>query len=251
MHLVIFDIDGTLTQTNRVDDWCFVQAFVDELGMTDIDSDWSRYPTVCDSGITKHLFQEYFQRNPRFDETLRLQKRFVALLEEAYQQQPQHFSAVPGAVTMLHALRQEPEYKIAIATGGWQLSALLKLAKAQLDITGLPAAFADHGLTREVILAAAMAMARGIYQQRQFSQVTYVGDGVWDVRTAQKLGIGFIGVAQGDKETALRAEGATDIIQDFTDYDRFREVLEELRYGKSVVCSSREPAGRARRSPGV
>lgn len=251
MHLVIFDIDGTLTQTTYVDDLCFVQAFVDELGITDFNADWSRYPTVCDSGITQHLFQERFQRNPRFDETLRLQRRFVALLEEAYQREPQHFSAVPGAVTMVQTLKQDPEYKVAIATGGWQLSALLKLDKAQIDIAGLPAAFADHGITREVILAAAMVMARGIYKQSQFSHVTYVGDGVWDVRTAQKLGLGFIGVAQGDKETALRAEGATDIIQDFTDYDHFREVLEELRYGKSVVCSSPELAGRARRSPGV
>jgi phosphoglycolate phosphatase-like HAD superfamily hydrolase len=231
MHLIIFDIDGTLTQTNRVDDRCFVQAFADELGLTEINPDWSRYPTVCDSGITQHLFQEYFQRNPRFDETLRLQRRFVALLEEAYQQEPGSFAAVPGAGPMLQALKQDPQYRIAIATGGWQLSALLKLEKAQIDIAGLPAAFADHGITREVIIATAMAMARGTYRQPQFSCVTYVGDGVWDVRTARQLGLNFIGIAQGEKATALRAVGATAIIQDFTDLVRFREVLEELRYG--------------------
>jgi phosphoglycolate phosphatase-like HAD superfamily hydrolase len=230
-RLVIFDIDGTLTQTNRVDDRCFVQAFADELGLTAINSDWSRYPTVCDSGITRYLFQEHFQRAPRFDETLRLQRRFVALLEEAYQQEPGSFAAVPGAGPMLQALKQDPQYRIAIATGGWQLSALLKLEKAQLDIAGFPAAFADHGITREVILAAAMMMARAKYQQPQFTQVTYIGDGVWDVRSARQLGIGFVGVAQGDKETALRAAGATAIIQDFTNYDRFKEELEELRYG--------------------
>jgi phosphoglycolate phosphatase-like HAD superfamily hydrolase len=76
-----------------------------------------------------------------------------------------------------------------------------------------------------------MVMARTKYRQPQFTQVTYVGDGVWDARSAKRLGIGFIGVAHGEKETALRAAGATAIIQDFTDYDRFREVLGELRYG--------------------
>src|SRR5215471_18560061 len=105
MHLVIFDIDGTLTQTNHVDDQCFVQAFVDELGISGLNSDWSRYPTVCDSGITYHVFQEYFQRNPRVDEMARLQRRFVALLEEAYQQAPGNFVAVPGAVQMLQSLK--------------------------------------------------------------------------------------------------------------------------------------------------
>ena len=206
---------------------------------------------MCDSGITQYIFREYLQREPTFDEVLRLQRRFVALLEEAYHQEPQQFAAVPGAAKRFAALRQDPDYGVAIATGGWQLSAFLKLEKAQIDIAGLPAAFADHGITREVIIAAAMAMARGIYRQQQFSHVTYVGDGVWDVRAARQLGISFIGVAQGEKETALRAEGATAIIQDFTDFVRFREVLEELRHGKSVVCPVTESSGRARRSSGV
>jgi len=231
MHLIIFDIDGTLTQTTHVDDRCFARAFVDELGLTAINCDWSQYPTVCDSGITQHIFREYLQREPTSDEVSRLQRRFVELLEEAYRSEPQDFSAVPGAAEALPQLRQEPNCRVAIATGGWQLSACLKLEKAQIDITGLPAAFADHGITREVIIAAALAMARGIYRQPQFSHVTYVGDGVWDIRTARQLGIRFIGVAQGEKATALRAEGATAIIQDFTDFVRFREVLEELRYG--------------------
>jgi len=231
MHLVIFDIDGTLTQTTQVDDQCFIQSFVDELGIEGINTDWSRYPTVCDSGITQHIFREYLQRGPTLDEVPRLQRRFVALLEDAYCQEPRHFVEIPGARRAIHALRQDTDYRVAIATGGWKLSALLKLAKAQIDITGLPAAFADHGITREVIIAAAMAMARGIYRQQQFSHVTYVGDGVWDVRAARQLGINFIGVAQGEKETALRAEGATAIIQDFTNLVHFREVLKELRYG--------------------
>ena len=231
MHLVIFDIDGTLTQTNHVDDRCFVQSFVDELGLTEINADWSRYPTVCDSGITQHIFREYLQRGPTFAEVPRLQRRFAALLEEAYRYEPRNFSAVPGATKVLPILRQDSDYRVAIATGGWQLSALLKLEKAQIDIAGLPAAFADHGITREVIIAAAIAMARRIYRQPQFSHVTYVGDGVWDVRAARQLGISFIGVAQGNEETALRAEGATAIIQDFTDFGRLREVLEELRHG--------------------
>lgn len=231
MHLVIFDIDGTLTQTTHVDDQCFVQAFADELGLTGINPDWSRYPAVCDSGITQHIFREYLQREPHFTEVTRLQRRFAVLLEEAYRQEPGRFVETPGAAQTIHALRHDSDCAVAIATGGWQLSALLKLEKAQIDIAGLPAAFADHGITREAILAAAMVMARGKYRQPQFTQVTYVGDGVWDVRSARQLGIRFIGVAHGEKETALRAAGATAIIQDFTDFVHFREALEELRYG--------------------
>ena len=51
MHLVMFDIDGTLTQTMKIDEECFVRSFKDVFGFADIDTDWSRYPHTTDSGI--------------------------------------------------------------------------------------------------------------------------------------------------------------------------------------------------------
>lgn len=237
-NLAIFDIDGTLTKTTHVDDACFVQSFVDELGIHDLDTDWSRYPTVCDSGITQHICRTYLGRMPSATEIARLQRRFVALLEHTYELEPHLFAEVPGAGAAVHKLRQHSDWAVAIATGGWQTSAVFKLNKAGIAVAGIPAAFADHGVTREVILAAALVMARHTYQQHQFARVVYIGDGVWDVRTARRLNLDFVGVASGDREAVLRAEGARVIIQGFTDFDRFQQVLEELDYGKSVVRSS-------------
>jgi phosphoglycolate phosphatase-like HAD superfamily hydrolase len=237
-NLAIFDIDGTLTKTTQVDDQCFVQSFVDELGITNLDTNWSRYPSVCDSGITQHIFRAHLCRMPSAREIARLQCRFVALLEQAYKREPHLFIEVPGAGTAVQNLRQHPDWAVAIATGGWQASALFKLNKAGIVVDGLPAAFADHGVTREVILAAAMVVARHTYQQQHFSRIVYIGDGVWDVRTARQLQLDFLGVASGEREAALRAEGARAIIQDFTNFDQFRQTLEELAYGKSVVRSS-------------
>lgn len=237
-NLVIFDIDGTLTKTTQVDDQCFVQSFVDELGIADLDTNWSRYPTVCDSGITQHIFRTHLGRMPSATELARLQRRFVSLLEHAYEREPQLFVEVPGAGVALQSLRQQPDWAVAIATGGWQASALFKLSKAGIAVDGLPAAFADHGVTKEVILAATLVMARHTYQQQHFPRIVYIGDGVWDIRTARQLNLDFVGVASGEHETALRAEGARAIIQDFTEYDQFRQMLEELAYGKSVVRSS-------------
>ncbi len=236
--LVIFDIDGTLTKTTQVDDQCFVQSFVDELGIADLDTNWARYPTVCDSGITQHIFRTHLGRMPSAMELARLQRRFVALLEHAYEHEPQLFVEVPGAGAVIKNLRQHADWAVAIASGGWQASAVFKLSKAGIAVDGLPAAFADHGITREVILATALVMARHTYQQQHFSRIAYIGDGVWDVRTARHLNLDFVGVASGNHEAVLRAEGARAIIQGFTDFDRFRHMLEELDYGKSVVRSS-------------
>lgn len=50
MKLVIFDIDGTLTQTNRVDSGCFVEVVKEVLGVEDFETDWSQYQYVTDRG---------------------------------------------------------------------------------------------------------------------------------------------------------------------------------------------------------
>jgi hypothetical protein len=56
MHLVMFDIDGTLTETMKVDEECFVRSFKDVFDFADIDTDWSHYPRTTDSGIFDDIF---------------------------------------------------------------------------------------------------------------------------------------------------------------------------------------------------
>ena len=64
MHLVIFDIDTTLTETMKVDEECFVRSFKDVFGFTDIDTDWSHYPRTTDSGVFRSVFMSRLGRSP-------------------------------------------------------------------------------------------------------------------------------------------------------------------------------------------
>src|SRR5262245_51310235 len=41
MHLVLFDIDGTLTLTEEVDNRCYLCALGEALGTTNFDTDWA------------------------------------------------------------------------------------------------------------------------------------------------------------------------------------------------------------------
>ena len=52
MHLVMFDIDGTLTETMKADEECFVRSFKAVFGFADINTDWSHYPRTTDSRDT-------------------------------------------------------------------------------------------------------------------------------------------------------------------------------------------------------
>ena len=64
MKLVMFDIDGTLTQTNEADERCSVQALQQVFGFTDINTDWASYPHCSDSAILEVIFQTQLWRPP-------------------------------------------------------------------------------------------------------------------------------------------------------------------------------------------
>jgi beta-phosphoglucomutase-like phosphatase (HAD superfamily) len=84
LKLAIFDIDGTLTNTNSVDDECFVKALAEAHAITEIDTDWATYPHTTDSGITLRIFQEKFGRNPEETELGKFKCCFVNMLSEQY-----------------------------------------------------------------------------------------------------------------------------------------------------------------------
>ena len=64
MQLIIFDIDGTLTQTADVDSRCFVQTVKDVLDLDEIDTDWATYRHVTDAGIAADLLERTAHRAP-------------------------------------------------------------------------------------------------------------------------------------------------------------------------------------------
>ena len=222
MKLAIFDIDGTLTNTDDVDSRCFVQAFSDEFQIKNINTNWAEYGHTTDSGITLQIFQEYFGRAPEASELSRLQRRFLNLLQEKYTATPALFVEIPGASVMLQRLVQAQDWAIAFATGGWRASACVKLQAAGLDVEGLPMAFADDSISREDIVRTAIARAKALYAQPDFEKIVCIGDGIWDVMTAAQLELAFVGVGSA-RQTMLRA-GVEHIVE-FVDFDRFFQAL--------------------------
>src|SRR5205809_7788634 len=95
MKLVMFDIDGTLTQTFQADEACFVQALREVFGFTGINTDWACYPHCSDSGILEALFQLGLGRSPLPPEISTFQAHFVSLLTAATVVQP--FNPIAGA----------------------------------------------------------------------------------------------------------------------------------------------------------
>ena len=225
MHLVMFDIDGTLTETMKVDEECFVRSFKDVFGFVDIDADWSHYPHTTDSGIFHNVCRSRIGRSPTAQEVSRFRQHFIQLLAAASSQSP--FAPVAGADRLLSRLAQSDSHRVSLATGGWRDSARLKMASAGMCFDDHPAASADDALGRESIMRLSKQRAAERYGV-SFACIVYVGDGVWDARACCSVGIPFIGIGTGSRATRLSAEGAGCVFPDFSDADIFLRSVYEI-----------------------
>jgi len=227
MHLVMFDVDGTLTETMDVDEDCYVRSFKDVFGFADIDTDWSHYSRATDSGIFHDVFTSRVGRSPTPAEVSRFRQHFIDLLTEASSQCP--FAPVAGADRLLSKLAHSSSYRVSLATGGWSDSARLKMTGAGMCFDDYPVASADDAFDRESIMRLSRQRAAERHGET-FACAVYVGDGAWDARACRKLDLSFIGIGTGSRATRLAAEGAVCVLPDFSDTDLFFETVRGLTH---------------------
>lgn len=221
-HLAIFDLDGTLTATNRVDSDCFVQAIEEEFGFQ-VHSDWSSYQHCTDAGIATESLTTHFGWPPSPTQIARLQSRFDKLLRSRLEVEPHLFRQVPGAAELLAHLRNAG-WHTCIATGAWSFSADLKRQAAGLP-SEVPLFSCDLHHAREVIVTTAIQSSLRACGVNRFTSQVSVGDGVWDVTTAAELGLPFVGVASADHAQRLLNAGAHYVVADFQDIGAIHALL--------------------------
>jgi phosphoglycolate phosphatase-like HAD superfamily hydrolase len=227
MHLIVFDIDGTLTATNKVDNECFVFAMQEVLRISDIDTDWTNYKNVTDQGCFEEIVQKHKGRCGTETELNRVKRHHLALLRERANTDVELFSSIPGARETIERLKKLPKVRIALATGAWLESAEIKLRAARFTVEGIPMATCNDSISREEVIRIAEARAIQMAGVR-FETKTYVGDAVWDLRAASRLSYEFIGVYADSKAERLRAEGARQLISDYGNGEIFFRILERI-----------------------
>jgi beta-phosphoglucomutase-like phosphatase (HAD superfamily) len=197
MDLAIFDIDGTLIDSNAVDNECFLATFETAFGIPAAETDWSDYRHHTDRGLTLEFLQRAWSRDPQEEDIARHRAAFM----DALRARITALEEIRGARAFIELL-QARGWEIALATGAWSESAQLKLAAAGFP-PALPLACCDKWPSREEIVIGAIA-------GRRFDRIVVFGDGWWDVRAARNLNLPFIGV--GDA-----ARGAAESVVDFSD----------------------------------
>ena len=193
MHLVMFDIDGTLVDSAGFDTALYVEAVRDVLNV-EIDSDWNSYEHVSDSGILEEVLRNGRLDGAAADRAARVQQHFIGLVRDHLQRAPGTVREIAGAKCLVERLLELPNVCVGIATGGWEPTALLKLAHIGIGVGRLGFASNSDAKARTDImrLAAQRAMQGGAYRR-----ATYFGDGPWDRRASELLGYDFIAVGNG------------------------------------------------------
>jgi phosphoglycolate phosphatase-like HAD superfamily hydrolase len=189
MNAVIFDIDGTLLQSDANDDALYLAAVRDVLGNVKLRPTWSTYTQFTASGILNEILNDNAIA-ATIDTVSAVRDRFVASVRRHVSEHGS-FAEIPGAKAFVESLNLSPTHRVAYATGGWRGSALLKLSVSGFPLAGVPLATSDDHFERQEIMLHALRQLNGV-----FASVTYYGDGDWDAAAAKALGWQFAPVGR-------------------------------------------------------
>ncbi|PSK91130.1 HAD family hydrolase [Taibaiella chishuiensis] len=211
-HLIVFDIDGTLTDSVTVHQAGFIAA-LKQLGVTEVSHNFHTYKHHTDLHIARCLYESALQQ--AFDATVI--SRFDTLLAD-YIVAAGLPAEIKGAKRFVTYLEQETDFGVCYATGSMHGPAVLKLRAAGIGFAPLQLAASNLYEERGAIVQAAIDNACTYYGVRSFDRIIAFGDGLWDLKTAQALGIGFVGIGPIHK-TALEAAGMAVHWNDFEAFD--------------------------------
>jgi beta-phosphoglucomutase-like phosphatase (HAD superfamily) len=217
MTAIIFDIDGTLTNTTKVDDKCFIKAFKTVFGIDISNQNWSELKNVTDWGITEEIILKNWNRIPTEIEYENMISEFVAQLQSELNANKKQFKEINGALNFISFLREKTNITIGIATGGWEKSANLKLKSIGVNSAEFIISNSNHFKTREDILLKTILNLKENWKNK-IDRIIYFGDGTWDFLTCKKLNIEFIGI-DNSKNNKLKKIGAKTIFNDFEQYE--------------------------------
>jgi phosphoglycolate phosphatase-like HAD superfamily hydrolase len=209
--LIIFDIDGTLTDSVVIHQKAFTESLA-EIGVEKISSDLNSFKHHTDSFIAKEIYQTML--NMPFSKEKKRQFE-MALTQKVRQEE---FNEIAGAKKLIEMIQNETDFGICFATGSLRKPAQHKLKSIGIEYKDWQLVASDDIYERERIVAKAIEYSSLNYNVKKFERIISVGDGLWDLITAQNLELEFIGVGTLNK-VKLVENGAKLICKNLTEFE--------------------------------
>jgi phosphoglycolate phosphatase len=228
MHLVLFDIDGTLVLTGRAGMRAMNRACKEVVGHD------AALSGIAVAGRTDWIIlQDVLEKHgktldgPLLEE---LRRRYVEhLAEEILSRGEGAKDVMPGVRALLAALTAREDVALGLLTGNFIESARIKLEYFDLWKYFPCGAFGGDASDRNALVPIAIRRARecGIADVDR-SRVLVVGDTPHDVACAVAVGAIPVAVATGGYSVdQLRATGAEIVFSDLCDTEAFLRLLDD------------------------
>lgn len=225
MHILLFDIDGTLLSSGGAGqaamEAVFRREFLPTLPAVDI-------PTAgrTDRAICTDLFVQF---------GLNVNPADWARFHDAYiQELPRHLHqrtglVLPGVRELLLEISQRDDVLIGLLTGNFREGARIKLEHHSLHHHFCCGGYGDHHLDRDDVAREAWNAVREIHPEAEIERTWVLGDTPADIRCARAIGANVLAVATGMFKADELASHNPNVLR--SDFAKTEEVLAELGLG--------------------
>ncbi len=196
-NLIVFDIDGTLTDSVRIHQDAFVKS-LNLIGVNEFNIKFSTYKHHTDSHIAKVIYES--STNNKFDKEK--QNSFENHLFELISEQD--IIEISGAKNIIENIENNTDFGICYATGSLYRPAKYKLEQIGIKHIQRLLVASDEIEEREKIIEKAIENSLKHYNVEKFERIISVGDGIWDLVSAESLNIEFIGIGKINYETMIQ-----------------------------------------------
>ena len=188
----MFDIDGTLVNSSKFDEECYLEAAESVFGIK-IPSNWDDYKHATDVSILDEAIDRYEIPGDKSQIQQDFRKAFIDLVAGYIDNNPGSIREIDGAACFIQYLCKQDNCRVAIATGGLEETARLKLEAAGIDVNSCAFASSSDHISRVDIMRAAESKAS---VKISFKSKTYFGDESWDKKASVFLNYRFISVGE-------------------------------------------------------
>lgn len=210
-NLIVFDIDGTLTNSVETHQKAFTEMLL-EIGVAQISSEFKTFKHHTDSFIAKEIY--------KIDQKKSLSKSKIIEFENGLTRKisVEIINEILGAKELIELLETKTDFGVCYATGSLRRPAEYKLKSIGIEFNKIQLVASDIINEREKIVEKAIEDVKKFYNVEKFDRIISVGDGLWDLLTAQNLGLEFIGIGLKNKELLIE-KGAEVVYENLSEFE--------------------------------